>query len=50
MASAVNTSPDKVLDVKSTIQLLELRGGALVDKPITIESESIIQRSLLRDR
>ena len=53
MTSAVNTSPDEVLDVKSTIQLLEihhLRGGVLVDKPITIESESIIQRSLLRDR
>ena len=53
MTSAVNTSPDEVLGVKTTIRLLEihhLRGEILVDKPISITSECIIQRSLLRDR
>ena len=54
MTSAVNISPETVLDVKATIQLLQTHdlhtGQQLNDKPITIQNDNIIQKGLLRYR
>ena len=54
MTSAVNISPETVLDVEATIQLLQTHdlhtGQQLSDKPITIKNDSIIQKGLLRYR
>ena len=53
MTSAVERSPDNVLEVRPTVQLIEihdLHGGLLVNKPVTTKSESIVQKDYLKDR
>ena len=53
MTSVVDSDPDQALELKMAISLNEihdLNGGLLVNKPIAIGKESIIQKSLLMDR
>ena len=53
MTSAVNTDADETLELKMAISLHEIRdlsGGLLVNKPVAVCRESIIQKCLLKER
>ena len=53
MTSAVNTDPDDALELRMTISLHEIRdldGGLLVNRPVTVGRDSVIQNSLLKER
>lgn len=53
MTSDVYPDPDNVSDLKTTSRLYEvhdLQRGLLVDKPFTVKNDSLLQKSLLRER
>ena len=53
MSSSVITSPDKEIDVKMTMQLRQIRcvdRALLIEGPVTIKSESMIQKNYLQER
>lgn len=53
MKSTVSIDSDEALELKMAINLREIRdlsGGLLVDKPVTVGRESIIQKALLKER
>ena len=53
MTSAVNMDSDKTLELKMAISLHEMRdldGGLLVDKPVSVGRDSIIQKDFLKER
>lgn len=53
MTSAVNIDPDDALGFKMAINIhgiSDLNGGLLVDKPVTVGRESIMQNTMLKKR
>ena len=53
LTSALDIDPDEALELKMAISLDEIRdlnGGLVVSKPVTVGRESIIQKSLLKER
>lgn len=53
LTSALDIDPDEALELKMAISLHEIRdlnGGLVVSKPVTVGRESIIQKSLLKER
>lgn len=53
MKSTISIDSNEALELKMAINLREIRdlkGGLLVDKPVTVGRESIIQKALLKER
>ena len=53
MSSSIITSPDKEIDVKTTMQLRQIRivdRAPLIEGPVIIKSENMIQKDYLLDR
>ena len=53
MTSAINTDPNDALELKMAINLHEIRdlsGGLRINKPVSVRRESLIQKSILKER
>lgn len=53
MQSIISMDSDEALELRMAVNLREIRdlnGGLLVDKPVTVGRESIIQKALLKER